>query len=141
MADRGHVDADLVGAPGLEPAGDQARRPERLLDPPVGDRVTAARLGARPPSSRGDARWRPMAASTLPAETSKPPQTSARYSRIKRAGAAVVGEKVGEALVGGVGLGDDEKPGRVLVEPMDDARAASRRRSPRGSLRNGGSAH
>ena len=31
MADMGEMDADLMGASGLQPAGDQARRPERLV--------------------------------------------------------------------------------------------------------------
>ena len=32
MADMGEMDADLVGASGLQPAGDEARRAERFLD-------------------------------------------------------------------------------------------------------------
>ena len=36
----------------------------------------------------------------------------------------MVGEQGRQAPVGGVGLGDDQQAGRVLVEPMDDARAA-----------------
>ena len=34
----------------------------------------------------------------------------------------MIGEKVGKAPMRGVGLGDDQKAGRVLVEPVDDAR-------------------
>ena len=49
-----------------------------------------------------------------------PPQTRARYSRSSDP-SAVVGEQGGEALVGGVGLGDDQQAGGVLVEPVDDA--------------------
>ena len=36
----------------------------------------------------------------------------------------MVGEQRREALVGGVGLGDHQQAGRVLVETMDDPRAA-----------------
>ena len=36
----------------------------------------------------------------------------------------MVGEQLGQPLMRGVGLGDDDQPGRVLVEAMDDARAA-----------------
>ena len=41
---------------------------------------------------------------------------------LERTCASVVGEELGEATVGRVGLGDDEQAGRVLVEPVDDAR-------------------
>ena len=34
----------------------------------------------------------------------------------------MIGELLGEALVRAVGLGDDQQAGRVLVEPVDDAR-------------------
>ena len=34
----------------------------------------------------------------------------------------VGGEQAREALVGGVGLGRDHHPGRVLVQPVDDPR-------------------
>ena len=34
MADMGEMDADLVRPPGLQPAGDQACRPQRFLEPP-----------------------------------------------------------------------------------------------------------
>ena len=33
----------------------------------------------------------------------------------------MIGEQVRESLMGGVGLGDNEEPGRVLVQPVDDA--------------------
>src|SRR5271169_1167184 len=39
----------------------------------------------------------------------------------QRPGAAMVGEQRGEPLMRGVGLGDDDQPGSVLVEAMDDA--------------------
>ncbi len=64
------------------------------------------------------------AASTLPARDVEAAPDERQIFALERAGAAVVGEEIGEALMGGVGLGDDEKPGRVLVEPVDDARAA-----------------
>src|SRR5262249_33450979 len=49
MSDRGEVDADLVGAPGLEPAGDQARHRRAVVAAvafehlPMGDRRAPAR--------------------------------------------------------------------------------------------------
>src|SRR6516164_11009954 len=48
MADRGEVDADLVGAPGLEPAGDEARHRRAIAAAiafehlPMGDRRAPA---------------------------------------------------------------------------------------------------
>src|SRR5262249_56242911 len=55
MPDRGEVDADLVGAPGLEPAGDEARHrrapaaPGAVGHPPMGDRRPPP--APRPPPS------------------------------------------------------------------------------------------
>ena len=81
MADMGHVDADLMRAAGLQPAGDEARRPERLLEPPMGDRprprvsrttailLAMARMAAERRVDRARRRLRSS------------PQTSARYSR------------------------------------------------------------
>src|SRR6266568_8296947 len=49
MPDRGEVDADLVGAPGLEPAGDEARHRRAIAAAvafehlPMGDRRAPAR--------------------------------------------------------------------------------------------------
>ena len=33
----------------------------------------------------------------------------------------MIGEEIGEASMSGVGLGDGQKPRRILVEPMDKA--------------------
>src|SRR5208282_3363918 len=44
VTDRRHVDTDLMRAPGLETAGDEACRAERLHEPPMGQGVPAARL-------------------------------------------------------------------------------------------------
>src|ERR1700722_10013922 len=41
MTDRGHVDPDLVGPPGLQPAGDEARRSQGFLEAPMGGGMTA----------------------------------------------------------------------------------------------------
>src|SRR3546814_8235329 len=45
MADMRHVDADLMGAPGFEPAFDQGRILQRLDRPVMGERTLAAPLG------------------------------------------------------------------------------------------------
>ena len=41
----------------------------------------------------------------------------------QRTRAAMIGEQRCEAVMGGVGLGDNQQAGRVLVEAMDDAGA------------------
>ena len=62
-----------------------------------------------------------MAPRPLPALASQAAPDKRKIFALERAGAAMVGEQRGEALMRGVGLGDDQQPGRVLVESMDDA--------------------
>src|ERR1700722_18079472 len=40
---------------------------------------------------------------------------------LKRAGAAMVGEEIRQALMGRVGLGYDQSPGGALVQPVHDS--------------------
>ena len=60
-----------------------------------------------------------------------------KVGALQGAGAAVVGELRGEALMGEVVLGDDEEPGRVLVEPMHDARPLHAADAGEAVVRNG----
>ena len=82
MADMGQMHPDLVGAAGLQPAGEQAR--DRLSvgsgvgfqQLPVGDRLAAVRRG--PPACRAPCGWRSSGASIVPFGRSGAPQTKAR---------------------------------------------------------------
>ena len=56
---------------------------------------------------------------------------------LQRPGPAVVGELRREPLMRPVVLGDDEKPGRVLVEPVHDAGPLHAADARTGSRRNG----
>src|ERR1700722_3843877 len=119
MTDRRHRDAYLMGAAGLELASDQACRAEAFLEPPVGGGVPTALFSH-------DGHFLAMAriASNGPLDLAcmnvEPAPNERQIFAFERAGAAVVGEEVGEALMRGVGFGDDEEPGRVLVEPVHD---------------------
>ena len=139
MADMGEMNADLMRAPRLQPAGDQGRALERLLDAPMRDRMAAAR-------GRDDRHFLALVrmAAERRVDRARAPGESAPGEREifahQRTGAAVVGEQIGEALMRGVGLGDDDQPGRVLVEPMDDARPLDAADARKAMRRNGGSA-
>ena len=127
MADMGEVHPDLMGAPGLELAGQQ--RGDRLavapvegrLQLPMGDRLAAALAhrhffaGIRMPVDRRIDRAA-LAAGHAPDE--------GHVAALHRAGAAVIGELRGQRLMRLVVLGDHHQPGGVLVEPVHDARPA-----------------
>ena len=121
MTDRRHVDADLMRAPGLETAGDEACRAERLLKPPMGERVAATRL-------IDDRHLFPMARMSadrrrhLAGPDFKAAPNQREVFSFERARAAVIGEEFGEALMRRVRLGGDEKAGGVFIEPVHDAR-------------------
>src|SRR5271165_268214 len=115
------MDADLMGASGFEPAGDQARWAETLHKAPMGDGAATAILGRgrhffAMPGMAGDRRidFARRRVEAAPDER--------QIFALERSAAAVIGEEIGEASMSGVGLGDDQKAGRVLVEPMDDSR-------------------
>jgi hypothetical protein len=126
MADMGQVHPDLMGAPGLELAGELRRdrlavaADEGFLNLPVGDGLAAAlahrhflpRIGM--PVDRGiDAAALPVRQVPYEGDVAAP----------HRAGAAVVGELLGQRFVGLVVLGRHHQPGGILVEPVHDARA------------------
>ena len=81
MADMGHMHPDLMRAPRLQPACDEAGRAEPPLDPPMGRRASRPRSALTTAIFSRWRGWRPSGASTMPASASSAPQTSARYSR------------------------------------------------------------
>src|SRR5262245_47002270 len=124
MADRGKVDPDLVGAAGLEPAGEQARYRcavragvafEHL---PMGERRAAVRpyrhfvAGVRVTADRPvDRAPRPL----------RRPPDEGEVAATQGPRATVVGELPAQRLMRAVGLGDHHHPGGVLVEAMPEA--------------------
>ena len=125
MADLGEMDADLMGSPSLERKRHQrcnrgVARPQFLIDDIMGCCVPSATGGhghLLPVGPRAadvaldcaaERRWsapnqRPILALQYPI----PPMSR---------------ELLGETGVSAIGLGDNEEPGRFLVEAMDDSR-------------------
>ncbi len=140
MADRGHMNADLMRAAGLQFAGDEACRSERLLDPPMGDGVAAALPPGRSPFFRADGgggRWR---------RRPFPPRrrTRPRPARDRRAPASRCGRGRRKDRRGPDGPRPSwrRRAGRKCPCRADGrCPGASRRRCPKGYRRNGGSAH
>src|SRR5215472_4488814 len=126
MPDRGEVDADLMRAPGFEPAGDEARHRRAIAAAvafehlPMGDR--------RPPAGAhrhlvADAR---MAADRLVDGAARPLRCAPYERQVpapQRPAAAVVGELAAERAMGAVGLGHHDEAAGVLIEAMHDAGA------------------
>ena len=117
--------ADLVRAAGLQPAGDQARDrlavapAKRSQQLPMRDRRRGRPAHGRLSRACG---WRSSGASIVPCGRAGAPQTRARYPR--SSGPSRLGRRTApdSAPVRLVGLGDDQQAGRVLVEPVHDAR-------------------
>ncbi len=126
VADMGEMHPDLMGAAGLELAGQKRRdrfavAPVKgLLDLPMGNRLAAAFAhrhflpGKSMPVDRRVDRAA-LAVRHAPYEC--------HVAAPHRAGAAVVGELLGQRFVRAVVLRRHHQPGRVLVEPVHDARA------------------
>ena len=120
------VDADLMGAAGVQGAGDASRQPsvrglgraaEGLLDHIVGDRLASA--GAQ------HGHLLAVAAGTADLGLDAAFLGRGRAARQGHIGAldVVGGEQGGEPCVGAVGLGGDHDARGVLVEAVDDAGA------------------
>src|ERR1700685_925466 len=114
MTDRGHVAPNLMVPPRLKLTCNQAYRAEVLLKAPVGRGVPAA-LPAHDrhflPMAGIAADWRKKLAR---GRVKSAPGERQIFS-LERSRAAVVGEEFGQTSMRGVSLGDDKKPGRVLV--------------------------
>src|SRR5262249_9276086 len=126
MADGREVYADLMGAPGLEPAGEEARYWRTVAagiafeDLPMRDRGAAAgahrHLLAQPR----------VTADRLVEGAAGPRRGAQKEGEIPATqllAAAVVGELAAERAVGALGLGHHHETARILIEPMHDARA------------------
>ena len=108
MTNRRHVDADLVGPPGLKPAGDEGRGPEGLLKPPVSRSVAAALFGhdrhflpvVRIAANR---RGNPAGGGVEAAPDQR------EIFTFERPGSTVICEQLGQAPMRRVGLGRDQK--------------------------------
>src|SRR5262249_25089890 len=124
--DRGEMDADLVGAPGLEPAGDEARHRRAVASPVALEHLP---MGGRPPPPRAHRHLvadAGMAPDRLVDGAARPLRHAPHERQIaaaQRAAAAVVGELAGERAMGAVGLGHHDEAAGVLVEAMHDAGA------------------
>ena len=119
-----------------------AARPRRTARAPAPASPPACRPRSAPPSACG----RPDAGRSPPSIRSTPPGSQPMPARCRSRGLGRVGRAVHhrevaplevvrlelrrQPLVRGVGLGDDEQPGGVLVDPVHDARAGAARRSP-----------
>src|SRR6516165_4307382 len=126
MSDRGEVDADLMRAPGLKPAGDEARHRRAIAaaiafeDLPMGDRRAPAC------AHRHLVAHARMAADWLVDGAARPLRHApdeCQVAAAQRPAAAVVGELAAERAMGAVGLGHHDEAAGVLVEAMHDAGA------------------
>ena len=113
MADRLQVRADLVRAPGLEAHAQQRVALERLLGREVGDR--GAPVGGVGRDARADAAVAAQRRLDLAGARARP----ALDERQVLAQDPARLELRLERRVGRLGAGDDEQPGRVAVEPVD----------------------
>src|SRR5271155_1375568 len=123
MTDRGHVDPNLMGPPCLKPASYEACGTEGLLEPPMGRGVPSA-LPAHDRHFLPMARIAPDRRHDFAGGLIEAAPDERNIFALERTGAAMIGEEFGQAPMRRVGLGDDQKPGCVLVESMDDNRPA-----------------
>ena len=128
MSDGGHMDANLVGPSGFQTAFDQGRAAESFQQAPMSDRALAPPLlddrdflaVGRRASERG-------------VDGSAPAFGQARDDRAVTAINAVLGELRGKTLMGRVGFGNHQQPGRILVDAVDNTgpcNAANPRQPP-----------
>ena len=117
MPKRGHMDADLVGSTGFEPAFDKCRIAQDFQPTPM-------RHGPFPASAFDDRNL--LAVGRRPRERSIDRALrclrNAFHDRQITPVDRVGGKLLGETFVRDVGLGDDQQTRRILVDPMDDSR-------------------
>lgn len=131
----GQMNADLVGPSGFQPAVHQrddgrlakallyTRAGHRVAAPGEGDRLTLT-VGAVAVDTGHDAQNAPRLKSHAP-DTPEPGIGGVGNTMNQRAVMPVDGmglELPGKAVMGTVGLGDDEQAGGFLVDPVNDAR-------------------
>lgn len=133
MADIGHMDADLMGAPGFQTAFHQRRLPPGKAFAPLhpchgrpGRHGPAHRLALAVFGMASQARADADEAARFKADPAQARQ--ARIARIRNtvakgkvmAAQAMGGKLGGEALMGTVGFGHNEKARSVFVDPVDN---------------------
>src|SRR5579863_3045796 len=107
MTGRGHVDPNLMGPSGLQPASDQARWTEGFLEQPMGRR-------AAPVLPAPDRHFLPMA--RIPSDRPVKPSgcrveaapDEGEIFALQGAGAAMISEELRQAPMRRVGLGSDQ---------------------------------
>ncbi len=121
-----HMDANLMGAASLQPAGHkrgEGRRvswAETLADLPMGDRRAPAGFHHRYLLAVVDGSGQIRVDRAFKLGGRAP--SEGRIGALKGAAAAVVRELRRQALMDTVGFRHHKKPGRVFVQPVDDAR-------------------
>ena len=113
------VHPDLMGSSGIEAHGERRVGAIAGLDAEVGDRPAPAPSHDRHPGPVGGVA--PDGCVDFAARDHSPPD----HGEVLAADGAR-GELVHQGLVGGQGTGDDEEPGRVLVEAVHQAGAGYR---------------
>ena len=126
MADMGQMHPDLMGAAGLELAGQQRRDRfavtpvEGFQDLPMGDGLAAAVAHRHLLAGMGMPVDRRIDGAAQPVRHAPDQRQIAAPHLV---GAAVVGELLGQRFMRAVVLGRHHQPCGVLVEPVHDARA------------------
>jgi hypothetical protein len=113
------VNADLMGASGLERAGNEARRVQLFQQPHVRDCALALRQPGR----------EALAVARVPAVPGVEREASRRMAEHDRdvlALQVMLLELGDQPFAGGHGLGNDHDAARVLVEAVDDPRTLGR---------------
>src|SRR5262249_18227816 len=138
MTDRSQVDPDLRGAPGFEPARQQARDRQTRTAAFRSARAALLRAIAFQPLPMGDglppalAYRHAVASDFVPVDRpvdrpSRPVRCAPNKSQIaaleRSSIAPMACELLGQTFVSAVVLCDDHQTGRVLVEPMDNTGA------------------
>lgn len=127
MADMRHMNPDLVGSTGLQPAFDQARHRFAAVAKPLLHRKMRHRMAGIDAVGRHDSAPRAVAGTAqrrincaAHAPWCAPDQRIIGPFEI--AIAAMIGEAFRQRVMRPVGLGDDEHSACILVEPVDDSR-------------------
>src|SRR5262249_27615201 len=126
VSDRGEVDADLVRASGLEPAGNEARDRRAVTAAVALEHLPMRHRRAAPGTHshllacvRGAAdRLADGAARAL-----RPAPDEGEIGAAQRLAAAAAGELAAQCAVRALGLRHHDEPARILVEPVHDAGA------------------
>lgn len=116
MADRFHMDANLVRAPGFKAAFDKGRRVQPLMDLPMGDRAFALTV-----RNNGDFFAVDGGPGQRAGDRSGVAHGIAGDNRLISAVNAMLGKLCGQPNMRGIGLGDDHEARRAFVNPVDNA--------------------